>query len=247
MADLLLEIGTEELPASVVESALEQLRSAVTQRLQDSRIAFGQAETFGTPRRLMLLLHDVAPSQTDVVREVRGPAANMAFDAQGNPTPAAQGFARKQGVDVRDLEVVHTPQGDYVMAKVFERGKPTVEVAASIFAESIRSMTFPKMMRWGHGNLRFCRPIRWILALYGGDIVAFELDGIRSGNRSRGHRFLAPEEFEVSGPAELLHQLDERYVMYDHRRRREVIREQANRLVEQAGDVSSGMMPCWTR
>jgi len=235
LADLLLEIGTEELPASVVENALEQLQSAVTQRLQDARIAFGQVETFGTPRRLILLVHGVAPGQTDVVREVRGPAANIAFDAQGNPTPAAQGFARKQGVDVKDLEVVHTPQGDYVMAKVFERGKPTVEVAAGIFPEAIRSMTFPKMMRWGSGNLRFCRPIRWLLALYDGEIVPFELDGIRSGNRSHGHRFLAPEEFEVRSPSELLQQLDERYVLYDHRRRREVIREQANRLAEQAG------------
>jgi len=235
LADLLLEIGTEELPASVVESALEQLQAAVTQRLQDARIAFGQVETFGTPRRLILVIHDVAESQTDVVREVRGPAANVAFDAQGNPTPAAQGFARKQGVDVKELEIVHTPQGDYVMAKVFERGKPTLEVAAGIFPEAIRSLTFPKMMRWGNGNLRFCRPIRWLLALYDGEVVPFELDGIRSGNRSRGHRFLAPEEFEVGSPAELFRQLDERYVLYDHRRRREVIREQANRLAEQAG------------
>ncbi|GIV16859.1 MAG: glycine--tRNA ligase beta subunit [Armatimonadota bacterium] len=235
MADLLLEIGTEELPAGVVENALEQLQAAITQRLQDARIAFGQAETFGTPRRLILLVHDVAQSQTDVVREVRGPAANVAFDAQGNPTPAAQGFARKQGVDVSDLEVVHTPQGDYVMARVFERGKRTVEVVANIFPEAIRSLTFPKMMRWGGGNLRFCRPIRWLLALYDGEVVPFELDGIHSGNRSRGHRFLAPEEFEVGSPAELFRQLDERYVLYDHRRRREVIREQANRLAEQVG------------
>ncbi|GIV18633.1 MAG: glycine--tRNA ligase beta subunit [Armatimonadota bacterium] len=235
MADLLLEIGTEELPAGVVESALEQLQAAVTQRLQEARIAFGAVETFGTPRRLILFLQEVAPAQTDVVREVRGPAANIAFDAQGHPTPAALGFARKQGVDVSELEVVHTPQGDYVMAKVFERGKPTVEVAASLFPEAIRSLTFPKMMRWGSGNLRFCRPIRWLLALYGGEVVPFELDGIRSGNRSRGHRFLAPEAFEVRTPADLFHQLDERYVLYDHRRRREVIREQANRLAEQVG------------
>lgn len=235
MADLLLEIGTEELPAGVVENALEQLQAAVTLRLQEARIAFGQVETFGTPRRLILFLQEVAPAQTDVVREVRGPAANVAFDAQGNPTPAAQGFARKQGVEVKDLEVVHTPQGDYVMAKVFERGKPTVEVAASIFPEAIRALTFPKMMRWGNGSLRFCRPIRWLLALYDGEVVPFELDGIRSGNRSRGHRFLAPEEFEVHSASQLFHQLDERYVLYDHRRRREVIREQANRLAEQVG------------
>jgi glycyl-tRNA synthetase beta chain len=235
LADLLLEIGTEELPAGVVESALEQLQAAVSQRLQEARIAFGPVETFGTPRRLLVWIQEVAPAQTDVVREVRGPAANIAFDAQGHPTPAALGFARKQGVDVSELEVVHTPQGDYVMAKVFERGKPTVEVAASLFPEAIRSLTFPKMMRWGSGNLRFCRPIRWLLALYDGEVVPFELDGIRSGNRSRGHRFLAPEEFEVRTPAELFHQLDERYVLYDHRRRREVIREQANRLAEQAG------------
>jgi glycyl-tRNA synthetase beta chain len=233
LADLLLEIGTEELPASVVESALEQLQSAVTQRLREARITFGQADTFGTPRRLILLVQDVAPSQTDVVREVRGPAANVAFDAQGAPTPAAQGFARKQGVDVKELEIVSTPQGDYVMAKVFERGKPTVEVAASIFPEAIRSLTFPKMMRWGSGNLRFCRPIRWLLALYDGEVVPFELDGIRSSNRSRGHRFLAPEEFEVRTPTELFRQLDERYVWYDHRRRRQSIRQQADHLAEQ--------------
>ncbi len=235
MAELLLEIGTEELPAGVVESALVQLQSAVTQRLHEARIAFGEVETFGTPRRLILYIHDVAPSQTDMVREVRGPAANVAFDAQGNPTPAAIGFARKQGVGVSTLEVVSTPQGEYVMAKVFERGKPTPEVASGIFPEAIRSLTFPKMMRWGSGNLRFCRPIRWILALYDGEVVPFELDGIHSGNRSRGHRFLAPEEFEVHTPAELFRQLDERYVQYDHRQRRENIREQADRLAQEVG------------
>lgn len=235
MAELLLEIGTEELPAGVVESALAQLQSAVTQRLQEARIASGEVETFGTPRRLILYIRDVAPSQTDMVREVRGPAANVAFDAQGNPTPAAIGFARKQGVDVSTLEVVSTPQGEYVMAKVFERGKPTPEVASGIFPEAIRSLTFPKMMRWGSGNLRFCRPIRWILALYDGEVVPFELDGIHSGNRSRGHRFLAPEEFEVHTPAELFRQLDERYVQYDHRQRRENIREQADRLAQEVG------------
>lgn len=235
MTDLLLEIGTEELPASVVESALEQLKAAVTQRLQEARVTFGQAHTFGTPRRLILLVHEVAPRQADVVREVRGPAANVAFDAQGNPTPAAQGFARKQGVDVKDLEVVRTPQGDYVMAKVFERGKPTVEVAASVFPEAIRSLTFPKMMRWGSGSLRFCRPIRWLLALYGHEVIPFELDGIRSSNRSRGHRFLAPEEFEVNHPTDLFHQLEERFVLFDHRRRRQAIREQADGLAKQVG------------
>ncbi|MCS6830771.1 MAG: glycine--tRNA ligase subunit beta [bacterium] len=235
MADLLLEIGTEELPASVIENALEQLQVAVTQRLQDARIAFGEVETFGTPRRLILVVHEVAESQPDMVREVRGPAANVAFDAQGNPTPAAHGFARKQGVDVAQLEIVHTSQGDYVMARVFERGKSTVEVAVSILPEAIRCLTFPKMMRWGSGNLRFCRPIRWVLALYGDEVVPFELDGIQSGNRSRGHRFLAPEEFEVRTPADLFRQLGERYVLYDHRRRREAIREQANRLAEQVG------------
>lgn len=235
VSELLLEIGTEELPASVVESALQQLQNAVTQRLQDARIAFGDVETFGTPRRLILYIQNVAPSQTDIVREVRGPAANVAFDAQGNPTAAAIGFARKQGVEVSTLEVVSTPQGDYVMAKVFERGKPTPEVAAGIFPEAIRSLTFPKMMRWGSGNLRFCRPIRWLLALYGNEVIRFELDGISSGNRSRGHRFLAPEEFEVHTPSELFRQLDERYVQYDHRRRRESIREQANRLAQSVG------------
>lgn len=235
MSELLLEIGTEELPAGVVESALQQLQNAVTQRLQDARIAFGVVESFGTPRRLILYIHEVAPCQTDIVREVRGPAANVAFDAQGNPTPAAIGFARKQGVDVHTLEVVSTPQGDYVIAKVFERGKPTPQVAAGIFPEVIRSLTFPKMMRWGSGNLRFCRPIRWILALYDDEVVPFELNGIRSANRSRGHRFLSPEEFEVHTPAELFRQLEERYVQYDHRRRRESIREQANRLAEEIG------------
>lgn len=235
MSELLLEIGTEELPASVVESALQQLQNAVAQRLQDARIAFGEVESFGTPRRLILYIREVAPSQTDIVREVRGPAANVAYDTQGNPTPAAIGFARKQGVDVHTLEVVSTPQGDYVMAKVFERGKPTLEVAAGIFPEAIRSLTFPKMMRWGSGNLRFCRPIRWLLALYDGEVVSFELDGIRSGNRSRGHRFLAPEEFEVHTPAELFRQLEERYVQYDHRRRRESIREQVDRLAKEVG------------
>lgn len=233
MAHLLLEIGTEELPANVVEDALAQLQQAVTQRMAGARITFGAVETFGTPRRLILQIQEVAPAQADVVREVRGPAANVAFDAQGNPTPAALGFARKQGVPVEELQVTHTPQGDYVMVKVFERGKPTVEVMSTILPEAIRSLTFPKMMRWGSGNLRFCRPIRWILALYGNEVIPFELEGISSSNRSRGHRFLAPEEFTVRSPEELFVQLERRYVIYDHRRRRESIRQQADQLAAQ--------------
>jgi glycyl-tRNA synthetase beta chain len=244
MPDLILEVGTEEMPAGAVEDALMQLaHSAIGElpraRLGDPPLLKRQDELsihcYGTPRRLILKVQNVRPRQPDIEREVRGPAKSVAYDAEGRPTGAAQGFARKQGVPVESLETVSTPQGDYVLARVTDKGKPALEVLGPVLADAVKKLFFPKMMRWGQGAMRFVRPIRWILALLDGDVIPMEIAGVASDRKSRGHRFLAPEEFEVANTGEFLERLRAVFVMYDPVERRQAIREQADRLAGEAG------------
>jgi len=236
MSNLVLEVGTEEMPAGAIESALEQLRAVVEKELQQARLGAERVEVFGTPRRLILRALGVPERQADQQREVRGPAKAVAFDAEGRPTGAAIGFARKQSVPVEALEMVSTPQGDYVLARVTDVGRPAGEVLGDLLAEAVKGLFFPKMMRWGEGQaMRFVRPIRWILALLDDEIVPLEIAGVKSGRRSRGHRFLAPEEFEVPTADALLDRLRAAYVMYDPAERREAIRTQADQLAREAG------------
>lgn len=235
MPELVLEVGTEEMPAGAIGPALVQLRAAVEKGLQAARLGAASVEVFGTPRRLILRALGVPGRQPDQTREVRGPAKAVAFDAEGRPTGAALGFARKQGVPVEALETVSTPQGDYVAARVTEVGRPAFEVLGDLLAEAVRSLSFPKMMRWGDDSPRFARPVRWILALLDDRVIPLEIAGITSGRKSRGHRFLAPQEFEVPAAGALFDRLRAAYVMFDPAERRETIRAQADRLAQEAG------------
>jgi len=240
MPDLLLEIGTEELPAGAIAGALRQLGDEVRARLAAVRLGPTSVNTWGTPRRLIALAGSVPIRQPDAERVVRGPSRAAAFDSEGRPTGAAIGFARKQGVPVESLEIVTSTDArgavqEHVAARVLDSGKPVVEVAGEVLADSIRALSFPKTMRWGEGGARFARPIRWIVALLDREVVPMEAGGIRSGRESRGHRFLAPDPFEVSGADALLPLLKERFVEADPGERRRSIREQAERLAAEAG------------
>ncbi|MCC6038544.1 MAG: glycine--tRNA ligase subunit beta, partial [Armatimonadetes bacterium] len=166
---LLLEIGTEEMPARFMLPALEQLRDLVAKTLTELRLQHGQIRTMGTPRRLVAIVSEVAETQTPIVREIRGPAKHIAFDPQGNPTKAAEGFARSQGVSVQDLIVKATEKGEFVFAVKREEGQPALGVLSEALPQIIRSLSFPKTMRWEESGLRFGRPIRWIVALLGED------------------------------------------------------------------------------
>ncbi len=235
MPSLVVEIGTEEMPAGSAPSALAQFAEAVSSRLTDARIPAESVEALGTPRRLILRAVGVPDRQPDAETIVRGPSASIAFDSTGAATGAAVGFARKQGVVPSDLERISTAQGDYVQARVALAGKPSAEVIGPIVEESVRALTFPKMMRWGTGAMRYVRPIRWIVALLDDETVPLEIGSVRSGRLSRGHRYLSPAEFEVNGADSLLSQLEGAGVISNPESRRSMIREQCDALAASAG------------
>lgn len=235
MSNLILEVGTEEMPAGAIASALEQLNSAVTARLHEVRLGASSVEVYGTPRRLIVHATGLPDRQPDVEREARGPAKSVAYGPDGAPTGAAIGFARKQGVTVESLETIATPQGEYILARFTEQGKPAGEVLGALLADAVTGLYFPKLMRWGGAGMRFVRPVRWILCLLDEQVVPMEIGGVHSGRASRGHRFLAPESFDVSNADQLLELLRKAYVMVDPEERRANIREQSDALARNAG------------
>ncbi len=237
-APLLVEIGTEELPAAEVDNALQQLRQAFPALLDDLRLEHGAVHVWGTPRRLVLYAETVAPSQSDLEQVVKGPPANRAFDAEGNPTRAAQGFARGKGVSVEDLEVRDMDGGRYVVAVVHQVGRPAHEVLAEALPGLIAGMRFGKSMRWNETDVAFSRPIRWLLALLGDAVIPFEYAGYRSGRVTRGLRFPLgglPTEIQVRTPQEYLEALHAQGIVLDPEERRSLIRSQAAQLAAEAG------------
>jgi len=185
----LLEIGLEEVPARFMSGFLLDLKKKAEEKLAQSRLKYSKVETLGTLRRLTLYIENLAIKQEDIVEEIKGPSKSAAFDEKGNPTKAAQGFAKKQGVKLSDLEIKSVGKTEFVFAKVKRKGLGTPEVLTQLFPDIITLLYFPLSMRWGTTDLRFIRPIHWILALYEKKIIKFELGGIKSGNKTYGHRF----------------------------------------------------------
>jgi glycyl-tRNA synthetase beta chain len=234
-ATLLLEIGCEEIPAAFMRGALEQLQERLAALLSELRLEHGALRTLGTPRRLIAFVADVARQQTPEERIVRGPAKRACFDAQGNPTQALIGFARSRGVEPHQVQFQETPQGEYAFIHEYDPGQPAVQALAEALPKMILSMTFPKMLRWGHRKMRFARPLRWIVAMLGHEVIPFELEGIPSGSHSRGHRFLAPEPFAVESPERFLEQLRAVHVIADPEERARIIVDGASRLAHSIG------------
>jgi len=233
--DLILEIGTEEIPASYLPPALEQIKKLAAKELSAQRIPFGETHAYATPRRIVLHVTGVAKAQEASVKEVMGPAKAVAFDDKGKPTKAAEGFARGQGIAVKDLKVVSTPKGDYVVAVKSETSEPTARILPGIMLRIITTLQFPKMQRWGYLSLRFPRPIRWILCLYGSDVVSFDLEGIKSGRLMRGHRFMAPGPFEIQDVNDYFQQVKKAKVVLDQAERRAIIKEGVAKAAEKVG------------
>ncbi|MGC9319441.1 MAG: glycine--tRNA ligase subunit beta, partial [Armatimonadota bacterium] len=234
-ADLLFEIGVEEIPAPAVLPALDQLQRLIAGGLTEARLAHGSISTWGTPRRLAIMVRGVAVRQPDLEQEVKGPPAATAFDDEGNPTRAAAGFASSKGLSVEDLEVRDTDGGTYVFATVSEPGRDALEVLPEILRDATSSLSFPKTMRWGEGSFRFARPIRWILALLGEDVIPVEIAGLQSDRVTWGHRFLSDGPVHLDEPTQYLSALEEAFVIADHERRREMIAEGAREAAEEAG------------
>lgn len=223
MKTFLLEIGSEEIPARFIPKGLQLLREGITSILHDGAVEFGEIQEIATPRRLAILISNVAEHQRDREQEVTGPPRKIAFDEKGNPTPAAAGFARSMNIDVDSLRTRQTRRGEYVIALVRETGRPTTEILAEALPVLISSLQLPKSMRWGNGTLRYFRPIHWILALFGSDVVSFELDGIRSSNITYGHRFLSPAAMTIQDPSSYLQSLRHNHVVADPAERQAII------------------------
>jgi glycyl-tRNA synthetase beta chain len=222
-ADLLLEIGTEELPWGAVQDGRVQLAENAAVMLRKERLRHGDIAVYSTPRRLALLVKDLDEGQEDIEEEVRGPSREAAYDADGKPTKAAEGFARSRGLPVENLEIRSTGKGDFVFATVKEQGKATQEVLPAVLEALIRSLSFRKSMRWGNGEFRFARPVRWIVAIYGDEVVPLVFEGLRAGRTSRGHRFLSPGEVEINRPEAYLESLRAFHVLADEEERHRVI------------------------
>ena len=190
MSRFVLEIGTEEIPPRFFPPALQQLHDEGAKMLARARLSCREVKVYATPRRLALIAEEMAERQAPATREERGPAARVAFDEEGKPTKAAEGFARRHGMAPEALVVKETEQGEYVFAVIEEPELPATEALAGRLPDLIGGLSFPKMMRWGTGKLRFGRPIRWLLALVGAEVVEFELEGLKSGRLTRGHPVL---------------------------------------------------------
>jgi glycyl-tRNA synthetase len=237
-ADFLLEIGTEELPAADMQLALTQLQERFPSMLDELRLEHGEVKVLGTPRRLVILASGLASRQPDRAGVVKGPPASRAYDASGTPTPAAVGFARSRGLDVKDLEVREIDGGQYVSVIANEKGRPAPEVLAESIPGLISGLKFEKMMRWNSSNVAFSRPIRWLLALYGEHIVPFGYAGYTSGRVTRGLRFRSPEEFEIKNPAAYFTELQKQGIILDPAARRSAIADQVKKLMQQAGGLA---------
>jgi len=189
MPDFLLEIGCEEIPARMIEAASEELRERVAALLSRERLSGGEVTHFDTPRRLAVLASGIAASQADVVEHVTGPSVHVAYK-DGQPTPAAQAFARKAGVDVEHLEKVTTAKGEYLAAKITKKGRSAAEILAESLPKELSAIYWPKNMYWQKPNERFVRPVRWLVAMLDAETIPLEFDGIQAGKSSRGHRIL---------------------------------------------------------
>ena len=234
--EFFLEIGTEEIPSRFIPPALERMKELFTQLLTSGRVAAsGEIRTFGTPRRLILHAAWLDERQADVSKEVLGPPKKIAFDSSGTPTKAAVVFAEKNKVSVEALSVKTTDKGEYVVAQLDEKGGDTAAWLAGAMPGFILSIPFPKSMRWMDKDIRFARPIHWVLSLFGGMVVEFDLDGIRSGNLSRGHRFMSPGAFLVKDFKSFQNQAEPNFVIIDPAVRKQRIVKQIEELAREKG------------
>lgn len=224
----LIEIGTEEMPARFVAGAANQLKEKLMGWLDFQRISYGDVEIYETPRRFAIKVREVAEKQKDIDEELRGPAKKIAIDDQGQWTKAALGFARGKGIVTEELYLKEVNGVEYVFGRKHESGRSTVELLPQL-SETIQGMTFPKNMRWGSNELKFVRPIRWLIALFGEELIPLDITGVVTSNKSRGHRFLG-REVEIQHPEEYQEKLAEQYVIVNSDERKRMILEQIHNL-----------------
>jgi len=235
MTDLLFEIGVEELPAGFILPALEQFQQNFIRKARELQLGFGPVKVVGTPRRLALMVRGLDERQPDRREELLGPSAKAGLDEKGGFSKAAVGFARSKGAEAKDLQVVDTAKGQYLMLVREVAGVPTRELLPVLLRELLTEFSFAKSMRWGANIHAFARPVQWLLALYGKEVVNLSLEGIVSSRFSRGHRFMAPDAVEIHDPADYEQQLEEVHVLVDPARRRQRVLDGIAQAVAESG------------
>lgn len=228
--DFLLEIGTEELPAADLRSAIDQLDGLAQQLLSNARLAYQSYSVSGTPRRLVLQVKNLQTAQTDRVSEVKGPPAERAFDAAGIPTKAAEGFAKGKGIPVDQLQVKQVDGGSYAVATITEKGRSSIEVLSHALPDLLAAIRFNKPMRWNESGIAFSRPIRWLVALHGANVVPFNYAGLPSDRLTRGLRFLPPQSFALQTPSDHPCFMQSQGIILEEEPRKQAILEQATAL-----------------
>lgn len=235
---LLLEIGTEEVPARFFPNAIIKLKENAEKIFSEYRLLHKSIKTYATPRRLSLIA-EVAPLQEAAEKEIWGPPVNAAFDNNGKPTKAAEAFARIHGVRIEDLIKKEKGKGTYVVAVIKEGSQQTIDLLPDVLKKLILSLNFPKAMRWGSGSLRFVRPIHWILSIYNNQKITFEIDGLKSSNMTKGHRFLSPAAFEIKDCKAYINLLRNNFVVLDQDERKKIILEGSQKL---ASSVNASLL-----
>ena len=220
--DLLFEIGAEEIPAGFMPNILGQLKQLAETKLNDAHLPFESIETYGTPRRLALIVKGLADTSAEISERHKGPSASIAYDADGNATKAAIGFARGKGLDVADLVV----EDGYIYAETKTAGVPAKDIVTDMLPQLITGLNFPKSMHWGNLDAKFVRPVRWLVALLDEEVIPVEFATVQSGNVTRGHRFLGADEITIKNAASYVDTLKENFVMVDQDARRELISKQ---------------------
>lgn len=233
MNNVVLEIGTEEIPAQYMENALKDLNRLAKKYLEESSINYKEIKVYGTPRRLILFIFHIKDKQEDIFQKIKGPAYSIAYNKDSQPQKPALKFAQSQGVNVMDLIVEDTKKGKYIFASKSIIGQPTIELLSQIFPKIIKGMQFPKSMSWGEKSLRFIRPIRWILALYGKKIIKFNLNGLDSENITYGHRLLAPQKIKISSTQEYFKKLEKSYVIIDPQIRENIVKTDLKQIIKE--------------
>ena len=220
--DLLFEIGAEEIPAGFMPNILGQLKTLAETKLNDAHLPFESIATYGTPRRLALIVKGLGDTSAEISERHKGPSASIAYDADGNPTKAAIGFARGKGLDVSDLVV----EDGYIYAETKTAGVPAKDIVTDMLPQLITGLNFPKSMHWGNLDAKFVRPVRWLVALLDEEVIPVEFATVKSGNVTRGHRFLGADEITIKNAASYVETLKENFVMVDQDARRELISKQ---------------------
>ena len=236
VAELLLEIGVEELPYQFIAPALASLKESAERLFNDQRLTFQSVRTMGTPRRLTRAVDGLAARQASMVKEVMGPSKTVAFDQAGQPTRAAIGFAAGQSIAVQELQVRQTPKGEYLFAVKREEGYPAAAVLVDTLPQLVSGLAFPKAMKWNETGVRFARPIRWLVALYGGSVLPIEAAAITASNQTKGHRALGGGKWvAVRDAASYINTLERQGVIVDPQRRRNLIEEQIAVICHKTG------------